>query len=829
MAKSCFPTSVQCVHEWRPYQKRVLDSFDRHIADRHFHVVAAPGSGKTILGLELLRRLGHPTLVFVPSLAIRDQWIQRFLGAFLRTTDRPDWVSASLDDIQPLTVTTYQALHTLEKRDAFDEFLKRCQQAGIKTIVFDEAHHLRKEWWRVLLELKEHLSKPYVVSLTATPPFDVGRVEWNRYIKLCGEIDAEVSVPELVKEGNLCPHQDYVYLSLPSASEEERLKQFDQMVRGVLADLALDQGIIQAVGAHPVLAEPAANIDTLLKQTDYYLSLAVFLKHATGLSPARLIKQMGLKDVEMPAFHRGWATIFLNGILFQDRQTYATIEPTLKLLQKRLHAAGAIHHRTVQLRRSPHNNQMLRASPAKLYSIANIIEHECRIQGWKMSAVILTDYIREEDFPNRDGIEHPPSRLGVVPIFEHLRRLRLPDVRLGIATGRLVVVPREALEYLQSQAQIMGIGEVTGEPLWHDGLYYRVRPSRGEGGALLPALTQLLKHDYINVLVGTSSLLGEGWDAPAINTLVLATTIGTYISSNQMRGRAIRTNPADAFKAANIWHLAAVVSNGTEEDEEGDESEETTRDDLSLLQRRFDGFVGLHGTEPSIESGLTRLGAISPIRVDAWNARMCREAEQRGVMAERWQQAIQKSPNGIQRVADELVVPIQRLPAHPIVRNWWWQEESLFPRLRDWLLKRRFRSIALLVLRSLNELGVFTTKIREKSLDIRRQKHCIAVRLLEADTRDEMLFSRSFSEVFEAMEQVRYLLVGKRDTYVVPAVLADRKEKAEAFARRWVRMVEPVELVYVHSEAGKVHLLKAREKQLSKRHGEPLRRRRRWI
>src|SRR5688500_9680530 len=48
---------------WRDYQQRVLDAFDTHMSDHRVHVVAAPGSGKTVLGLELMRRLGRPALI----------------------------------------------------------------------------------------------------------------------------------------------------------------------------------------------------------------------------------------------------------------------------------------------------------------------------------------------------------------------------------------------------------------------------------------------------------------------------------------------------------------------------------------------------------------------------------------------------------------------------------------------------------------------------------------------------------------------------------------------------------------------------------------------
>src|SRR6185503_21105933 len=44
-------------HPWRPYQRRVLDAARLHLADRRLHVVSAPGSGKTTLGLEMFRQL----------------------------------------------------------------------------------------------------------------------------------------------------------------------------------------------------------------------------------------------------------------------------------------------------------------------------------------------------------------------------------------------------------------------------------------------------------------------------------------------------------------------------------------------------------------------------------------------------------------------------------------------------------------------------------------------------------------------------------------------------------------------------------------------------
>ena len=53
---------------WRNYQKQVLDNFQEYQADGHVHLVAAPGSGKTTIGIELIARFDKAALVLVPRL-----------------------------------------------------------------------------------------------------------------------------------------------------------------------------------------------------------------------------------------------------------------------------------------------------------------------------------------------------------------------------------------------------------------------------------------------------------------------------------------------------------------------------------------------------------------------------------------------------------------------------------------------------------------------------------------------------------------------------------------------------------------------------------------
>ena len=242
-----FPESMVFQNTWRSYQARVLEHLDSYLDDKRVHIVAAPGSGKTVLGLEIIRRIDQPTLVLAPTITIRDQWVDRLVGLFLPASQsRPSWISTDLRKPAPLTIVTYQALHSLcsgeinkelenineeenhnRSHDHADgdpndqvgpvaQFPEVLAHSGFRTLVVDEAHHLRAEWWRTLTFFAEHLNKPTIVALTATPPYDVSPFEWQRYEELCGAVDAEVSVPELVLSGDLCPHQDYVYFSVPS-------------------------------------------------------------------------------------------------------------------------------------------------------------------------------------------------------------------------------------------------------------------------------------------------------------------------------------------------------------------------------------------------------------------------------------------------------------------------------------------------------------------------------------------------------------------------------------------------------------------------------------
>ena len=92
---------------FRSYQRHALEALDARWAsgERRAWVVLPPGAGKTLVGLEAARRLGHRTVVFVPNTAVQNQWL-----ALWRKFDRPTGVlrePAPLD--HDVTVLTYQS------------------------------------------------------------------------------------------------------------------------------------------------------------------------------------------------------------------------------------------------------------------------------------------------------------------------------------------------------------------------------------------------------------------------------------------------------------------------------------------------------------------------------------------------------------------------------------------------------------------------------------------------------------------------------------------------------------------------------------------------
>lgn len=726
---NCYENILEFQGTWRNYQARVLEKSDKYLKDGKIHIVAAPGSGKTTLGIELIRRLGAPCLILSPSITIRQQWLERIREGFVKEGAQADGLlSGSIRNPGKITAITYQALHscmsqykgTLEEEtegaeengDAqeteevdftgFDIF-KVIQETGIKIICLDEAHHLRSEWWAALEELVSKAKGMTIISLTATPPYDSTVAQWERYIGLCGEIDEEIIAPELVKEGSLCPHQDYVYFNFPTKEEEKAVEEFRQETESTIAKLQEDEEFTKAIAAHPGLLDPTGYAESFLENPRYLSSILIYLNSRKVPFSPKLTRLLGLKggvnerSAKLPECDLYWMEILLQGFLYEDKKSYPCGEEYQEKVKSLLKAHGMIQKNKVGLVVNESLNKMLVSSKGKLNSIAKIAEAERSSMGQDLRLLVLCDYIKGEFLSHVGNEEKEINEIGVIPVFEMLRRTYGAEGKLGVLSGSVVIIPtaaKEVLEGLLAEKEMQASFSELNAPG-----YVKVTV-KGKGHQTSALITELFNQGMIEIMVGTKSLLGEGWDSPCINSLILATFVGSFMLSNQMRGRAIRTQKGDPDKTGNIWHLVclepesgknaanpagsmmkssdgtakytAKSSDGTAKymKQSSDGSEQVSKD-FETLKRRFEGFMGVHYTQKVIENGLERLDIITPPfnrkHTDEINQAMLEKAENRAGLRKHWEESLVIMDK--MEITSEDTVDNEKLKAGAVLKN----------------------------------------------------------------------------------------------------------------------------------------------------------------
>ncbi len=887
-----FPKDIQFKYPWRDYQQRVLDELQEHLSDKHLHVIAPPGSGKTVLGLEVALRLNQPVLILAPTLAIRNQWIQRFCELFLQIRNSPDWISSDIRNPKFMTVVTYQGLHAAcyklkneketeeESEEAgqdtslntnFERIVSGLRAQHIKTIVVDEAHHLKNEWWQTLSRIKEKLD-PVIVGLTATPPYDVSATEWQRYIELNGPVDTEISVPELIIEGDLCPHQDYVYFTLPTTAENQSITAFRQNTATLFQELKHDHTLLEAIEAHPVWQDPTSHLDWIYHYLPCYSACLIFLNANGKEIPQTHLDVVGDKRLNIPPLNYEWMEILLDFYLYKEKTHFAAFELHRKTLENRLKRYGAIERRQISFSRHKGLTDALTSSVSKLSGIKEIVEFEYRKLQQDLRLVILTDFIRKEFFVNSNVNTHELNKIGVLPIFEKLRREIAAPLKMGVLTGSMVILPLSAYARFEAKAAGYGITRLHASLVPFDKNYILIHPQEQLNRHIVHLVTQLFQRGEIEVLIGTKSLLGEGWDAPALNALILASFVGSFVLSNQMRGRAIRTENGNPYKTSNIWHLVCV-----------DPTDPAGGDDLALLKRRFRSFVGVSfREEPAIESGIGRLNLPKTLcereEIEKKNREMFAYAGDRESLSERWEKAL---ATGVTLV-EEIKIPFLEARSYQATKSLYLQKTIayLMATVSSAWLAFGLAGMELLgksarTIRTSSELYVFLAFIgvvgvlllggmtykafrlyiryRDISKDIQQIGDVLLSGLLKAGlihtnasllkveasidnegaifchleggtTVEKSTFIHALQEIVAPVGNPRYVIIRKnrfflfsdqKDYHAVPERLGRNKNLAEHFKQQWEQVVGDCELVFTRTIEGRKLLLQARVKSLA--------------
>ena len=830
---------------FRDCQQRVLDHFREYLDDGRLHIVAAPGSGKTVLGLELIRRLGAPCLILSPTAAIRGQWGERFRELFLDDpADFDALFSEDLHTLKTVNAATYQALYAAMERAGGEadcpDLIARMRAHDVRTVCLDEAHHLRNEWYRALEAFLKALDRDVtLICLTATPPYDAEGPEWRRYQAVCGEIDEEIFIPELVAQKTLCPHQDYVLFNFPTDSELAVLR--DHRQRAIAA--------LEAVSSLDLLPELSASLREkdpagLYDPPEALAALLALLDHF-DYAPGRKLTRALTGRTSLPSFGPACAETALQYLLDGDLISEERKEEIAAVLKQH----GVYEKRRVTLALTDRDKRLLVGSAGKLGSIARIAEGELAAMGERLRMLVLTDYIQKESLAGAVKQERFSS-VSVVSIFETLR-WAVPAAKIGVLSGSLVLLP---------DAVALPDG-CTAEEI--PGTEYRSVTFPGTIHEAVQTVGALLEAGTLQILIGTKSLLGEGWDSPCVNTLILASTVGSFVTSNQMRGRAIRVDPRDPEKSANIWHLATITPDYLFEDSlPARAAAYMARDDnllssydFDVLVRRFDSFMGPNDATGEIESGFERLTAIrppfDPAGVERINVDMLAEAAARDSVRANWENALAVRPV---RPTVEARVPAEKRmnvytarSAAPYAAMAALALALIRPLAVSGSLGLRFALTGVLCAalyglwhgariwnrhrsptRSIQALGeaVYDTLCRTGQIapaaivdaTTLSSPHIVSLSLRGASVHDQNVFQTAIAELFSPIENPRYLLVAKTGlgryrydrAFACPAVLGKNRESVELLAANLKKTAGRFVPVYTRTEEGRRTLQKCR-------------------
>jgi superfamily II DNA or RNA helicase len=799
-----------------PHQERALAKVDstRDAA----YLVVPPGGGKTLVGLEAARRIGRRTLVLCPNTAIQAQWLSQWRAGFAA-----DGVEAttSRDFPTPLTVLTYQAVCTdsaIHQDGA--SLLSRLAESGPVTLVLDECHHLLEVWGRMLREVVALLGQPRLIGLTATPPHMMTADQAQLHRELFGAIDIEISVPSLVRDGRLAPYQELAFFTAPTSAEADYIREEALRFAELRADL-LDPGFastpfLQWLDARVVeRSSGGAQVSwQRFEKDEPSLAGAALRLHAAGLlalpEGARL-----REEHRRPPDAADWVALVGD---YARHCLAASGDPgdqaAREAIRRALPSVGYVLTKTgVRAAESP-IDRVLARSESKVSALTEIVRMEAAELGPGLRALVLCEFESAGGMiPARlAGVIDPQAGGALLALTAVLESV--PELDPVLLTGQRVACGpqtaqdllgwlREADPGLVPRATAAGpVVEVSAEAGWEPRRY-------------VPLITRFFTSGGTRCLVGTRALLGEGWDAPAVNVVVDLTTATTPTSVVQARGRALRLDPAWPGKVANNWGVVCV----TDQHPKG-------AADYGRFVRKHERYFAL-SRAGDIISGVAHVDpALSPWQppaaetLDSLNAAMLIQAQNRMATRERW--AIGE-PYADQPVATITVVTRRSLaeppPAAapvkaPLGRTGRWPSASL-------------DDIAMATADALCTAGLTARGAGSVRVEVLPDGGYRA-RLSDVSDEQSEVFAGALDEVLAPLTQPRYmvpryiiapsgafgaflltvrrLVAGQVPATVVyhavPAVLGTHKKSAAIFAQSWNARVSPGEMLYSGSPEG---------------------------
>lgn len=898
----------------RPNQRRAVAAIKAQLAagERQLHIVAPPGSGKTVLGLYVWARcVRAPAVVLSPTSAIQMQWLSR---AELFTAPKGDDRIVSPDASPPglLTSLTYQAI-TLPRRggagddieetarelwlgrlvdeghaedavearawidgledhnppyfkdrmgvyrkQAIEEMTRggrsldalhasarqtieslRDREVGL--VILDECHHLLGHWGRVLGDAASVLDGPVVLGLTATTP-DLDRQDERdakRYHALLGDVDYEVPIPAVVKEGHLAPYQDLVQFVRPTAKELQFIAKADEALEALIASLTraepvedrlepLLEWLASSLGERRLATGQSRDWATFLRRDGRFADAArLFLEaHGRTLPGGVPPIEPGLRG-DPPPLEAIIVTVLDRYVRAGLRRSASTVDHEIaSVIVRRLRVLGFQITETGVRRCAAPVTRVLAYSRSKCDALVRILRREHRLLGSGLRAVVVCDYETTSAERGEAATILDKEAGGAIAAFRAIvSDPEADNVDPILVTGSSVLVDDDlAPRFLEAMTRWIDErgADASLSTSEHDGFV----EVHGRGGDWAPRLyvaliTRAFQEGLARCLVGTRGLLGEGWDASRTNVLVDLTAVTTSTSVNQLRGRSIRLDAHDPKKMANNWDVICIAqefSGGL--------------GDYERFRQRHESWYGVT-EDGAIEKGV---GHVHPAFTDAQpehiaelmepiNQEMLERAALRDEARKRWR--IGKRFRGEATGALE-VHPGLATGGAPLVESQrgLWSDESLIG------------AVARAVVGALAEAQLVGSSIPARAGA--RAGGYIRLVLEGAQEDDRQLALEAIGQALGPLERPRYVIPrqveARADTllskllpsvlgrffqrrstelamlHAVPDALARTKDLAQVYERHWNEHVSPGQAVYAHHGAGESLLLESKAK-----------------
>lgn len=710
--------------------------------------------------------------------------------------------------------------------------LARLRAHGVKLVILDECHHLVGHWGRVMADITKYLEDPIVVGLTATPPDEEGKDKGDLALfrKLLGEIDYEVPVPAVVKDGFLAPYQDLVYFVRPSNPEIEFISNTDEALKALLAEvcsersdgtLNLQQWVLSILTLKTLGAFKFQNWDELENRDKTFAFHARAFLSIRGIPYPQDVPQLEARfrisdmvefAILVPVIDR-----YIRHYLRRTAEGKA-IQYAEELVTKLRTFGVQITERGSQPCISP-VGRVLAYSQNKMQALAPILKAESAALGEKIRAIVVTDFERSSSLSAELKTLQDAEAGGAVAAFKSLIKSPETDALDPVlVTGSSVLVDDDlAPRFIEAARQW----------LQKNGYSVELTQSAQDGFILLAGVgadwcprvyvmlvTELFQRGLTKCLVGTRGILGEGWDATKVNVLIDLTTVTTSMTVNQLRGRSIRLDSDDPGKVANNWDVVCLAP----EFNKG-------LDDYARFVEKHKQLFGI--TEDSmVEKGVGHVHAglteIKPEGVEqvvaAFNAEMISRVARRDKARALWKIGEPYQPEPIQALelkagggGEGGFPPFAGMPG--------WSDTSLTA------------AVGRALIDALREAEIIQSK---PALHLtQRAGGYLRVFLEDSNQQESVIFSEALSEIFAPLDRPRYVIPRQIDLlsdtiisrllpevvakyfrrrsrklamyHAVPSVLAKSKELAQVFERYWNRFVSPGEVIYAyHGEGAKI-------------------------